>query len=53
MVVTIITKKSPYIYPDIDGFQVETDGEGLNVDIVTENGKQIVRFGNWTEQEND
>lgn len=49
MTVTIMTKKRAYIFPDIDGFQIDTDGEELKMDAVTENGKQIIRVGEWAE----
>ena len=49
MVITILTKKRAYVFPDIDGFQIETDGEELKMDAVSEDGKQIVRVGEWTE----
>lgn len=49
MTITIMTKKRAYVFPDIDGFQIETDGEDLKMDAFNEDGKQIVRVGEWTE----
>lgn len=44
---TIFYKKKPYIYPDIDGFEIETDeGETFEIDtFVNEDGRQVYRFG--------
>lgn len=49
MTVTIITKKCPYVYPDIEGFEVKLEGEELLMDAVVEDGKQVVRFGDWSD----
>lgn len=49
MVVTIVTKKKPYIFPDIDGFEVKTDGEGLNMVATMEDGEEVVKFGEWAD----
>ena len=49
MTVTIMSKKRAYVFPDIDGFQIETDGEDLKMDAVTEDGKQLIRVGEWCE----
>lgn len=49
MTITIMSKKRAYVFPDIDGFQIETDGEDLKMDAVNEDGKQIVRVGEWVD----
>ena len=49
MTVTIMTKKHPYVFPDADGFQIELEDEDLAMDAVMEDGKQIVRVGDWSD----
>lgn len=50
MILTVVTKKQPYIYPEADGFKIELDeGEELVMDAVNEDGKQIIRVGKWAE----
>lgn len=46
-VATIFYKGKPYIYPGIDGFEIEVDdGEQFELDcFVNEDGRQVYRFG--------
>ena len=51
MILTVMTKKRPYILLDIDGFQVEAE-EGLIMDAEKKDGVQIIRFGDWADVDN-
>ena len=49
MTVTIRTKKRPYVFLDVDGFEIEIEDEPLTMDTENKDGKQIIRVGEWAE----